>query len=515
MCYACKGLLAGTTWIREASLVRMRMYPTFCCLPPALRVSFYRARTLACPTRIPRRLAIMSKRDGSPLKSSEKKRMRQATFGKPKSTDSPKILPGCTWSKKEGLRFLETETWSEKIPSASPDVGDNLKSKTVLKVAAFDLDSTLIKTKTGGKFPRHPTDFQFLSPKVIPKLREASEDGYLLVVFSNQAGAGAGKKMNAEFVETRFETIVKEIGLPMAVLIATEKNKFRKPCIGMWQELQSRVGEHCSLDLEESFYVGDAAGRDRDFADSDLKFSINVGIKFWTPEQFFLDKPVDPSLFSLKGFDPRELVTVGSYVSEDKGGVPSKKDHLKRVLSDEKMAVALMAGWCGKNAGDKPEKQCLVLMHGPPASGKTTFCKRFLEEEGYVWANNDNVGTVAKCIKVVKEGLASGKSVVVDNTHQNKAAREKFVKLATAHDKAMPVYCLRMGVEKELALHLNVVRDVGTDGGTKRIPPVAFNTFLAKQVEPTADEGFALIDVVEFVPWFKSAIDKFNFTRLS
>jgi hypothetical protein len=37
-------------------------------------------------------------------------------------------------------------------------------------------------------------------------------------------------------------------------------------------------------DLELSLFVGDAAGRVKDFADSDRKWALNVGIPFHTPE---------------------------------------------------------------------------------------------------------------------------------------------------------------------------------------------------------------------------------------
>lgn len=51
--------------------------------------------------------------------------------------------------------------------------------------------------------------------------------------------------------------------------------------------------------MKESFYCGDAAGRPKtatrpkDFNDTDLKFALNVGLPFLTPEQFFLGEKDD------------------------------------------------------------------------------------------------------------------------------------------------------------------------------------------------------------------------------
>jgi bifunctional polynucleotide phosphatase/kinase len=37
-------------------------------------------------------------------------------------------------------------------------------------------------------------------------------------------------------------------------------------------------------DKKDSYLVGDAAGRPDDFASTDRKFALNVGIQFYTPE---------------------------------------------------------------------------------------------------------------------------------------------------------------------------------------------------------------------------------------
>ena len=42
----------------------------------------------------------------------------------------------------------------------------------------------------------------------------------------------------------------------------------------------------------------------------------------------------------------------------------------------------------------------MVIMVAPPASGKSTFCRRYLVPHGYVWINRDTLSTAAKCLKV-------------------------------------------------------------------------------------------------------------------
>ena len=66
-------------------------------------------------------------------------------------------------------------------------------------------------------------------------------------------------------------------------------------------------------DKSKSFYCGDAAGRKdgkhKDFSDSDLKFALNVGLEFKTPENLFLG---DEKKITVSGFNPANIPQAGS-----------------------------------------------------------------------------------------------------------------------------------------------------------------------------------------------------------
>jgi bifunctional polynucleotide phosphatase/kinase len=55
------------------------------------------------------------------------------------------------------------------------------------------MDFTLIKTKSGGTFPKNADDWVIWDESVLKKLRDLSKDGFKLVIFSNQNGLSSGK----------------------------------------------------------------------------------------------------------------------------------------------------------------------------------------------------------------------------------------------------------------------------------------------------------------------------------
>jgi len=61
----------------------------------------------------------------------------------------------------------------------------------------------------------------------------------------------------------------------------------------MWKHFVENMNGKSAVNLKESYYIGDAAGREKsgsrakDFSDTDHKFAVNVGLNFKTPEMFY------------------------------------------------------------------------------------------------------------------------------------------------------------------------------------------------------------------------------------
>lgn len=61
-----------------------------------------------------------------------------------------------------------------------------VKKEEKTKLAAFDLDQTLIATQSGHSFAKDETDWKFLKRDIPQKLRELNANGVLIVIFTNQ-----------------------------------------------------------------------------------------------------------------------------------------------------------------------------------------------------------------------------------------------------------------------------------------------------------------------------------------
>lgn len=344
--------------------------------------------------------------------------------------------------------------------------------KSSSKVAAFDFDGTLAVTKSGKAFAQSGHDWKLIYSRSImeAKLKGLHDDGYKIVIFSNQKGVSTGKQTAEEFY-TRVSSFCESFDFPIITFAATHGDVLRKPSPCMWAVQEDSYNEGVKVDRSQSFYVGDAAGRQagwapkrkKDFSCSDRKFALNSGVQFYTPEEYFLDEPTAD--FVLGGFDP--------------SSISLHSDSSTNIIPSTVVEAVILVGY--------------------PGSGKTTLFETNLKDHGYIHVNQDTLKTVAKCKKTCKDALEAGSSVVIDGTNSSSQKRQDWVSFALQCG-AKQVRCVHVDIERGLAEHLNVLRE--KKGGRAHVPAVAFHTYAKYFTPPTTDEGFSEVVTVGFNPNF-------------
>ena len=157
------------------------------------------------------------------------------------------------------------------------------------KLAMFDLDSTLILPTGFGNSARNKDEYILFNDKVIEKIRELHKKRFTIIIFSNQnsiKSALQGKAATSK--KELIDDLLKKIKVPVNVFMATKKDNFRKPEKGMFDFYVENFSENVKVNLKGSFFVGDALGREGDFSDSDKLFAKNIGVKYFSPEEFFI-----------------------------------------------------------------------------------------------------------------------------------------------------------------------------------------------------------------------------------
>ncbi|KAL5220602.1 hypothetical protein ABZP36_025315 [Zizania latifolia] len=163
------------------------------------------------------------------------------------------------------------------------------------KIAAFDFDGCLAKTSVRSV----GADKWSLQHKSIPeKLQRLYNDGYKLVIFTNESNIERWKNKRQQAVDSkvgRLDNFIKLLKVPIQVFIAcglgkgkgTPDDQFRKPNTGMWWLMIEHFNSGVAVNMDQSFYVGDAAGRENDHSDADIEFAKAIGLKFHVPEEYF------------------------------------------------------------------------------------------------------------------------------------------------------------------------------------------------------------------------------------
>ncbi len=339
-------------------------------------------------------------------------------------------------------------------------------------------------------------DWKFFLPCVSKRISEelsCSQDDKILpvfVIFSNQnTKQGILKTDTAERVkfQNKIENVISKLGVdllcPVLVCFAVGRDIYRKPANGMWEfVVKEKIGARKAVvDLDKSFFVGDAAGRlagwktgkNADWSAVDRKFALNVGIKFFSPEEYFLGE--EQCRHVDIGRNPVTLVETISSTTTLDISIPSSLE--------------------------------MVIAVGSPASGKSTFYKKKFSH--YAHINRDLLKTVAKCKSAARAALAKGQSVYVDNTHPTRESRLEFISIAS--EMNIPTRCILFVTDDCLSKHLDVFRSITTR--VEPLPSVAFHAFHNRYQPPVLQEGFSEIIQIPFVPEFDSAEKKLIFTQ--
>ncbi|KAJ7508638.1 polynucleotide kinase 3 phosphatase-domain-containing protein [Mycena galericulata] len=390
----------------------------------------------------------------------------------------PKVHPFFSKEKPAAEPNTSSLTWLKPLgPTGSCLHAVNNTPQSSSKVAAFDLDGTVIASLS---FKAPKLEWHWWNTVVPTKLAEVASEGYAIVLISNQGGLNSTSKEKTW--KQKIGLIAAAVpDLPFRLFAATRYDNYRKPMIGMWEELEkSFVVDGVQIDKASSYFVGDAAGRQypnstkaKDFSSTDRKWALNIGISFLTPEEYFLGKAPHPN-FSLKGFHVSSLSSVPLFT-------PSSSPLLPSLPTQE-----------------------LVLFVGYPCLGKTTFFRQYFEPAGYLHINQDTLKTRDKCVKAVQEALAAGKKCVVDNTNRDAFTRRYYIEVAKK--LGVPVRCMLFTGSMELAWHNNLYRAYGRppsvaarEPAREVLPKVAFTQFRDEFEEPKLSEGLTQIKKVNWV----------------
>ena len=218
----------------------------------------------------------------------------------------------------------------------------------------------------------------------------------------------------------------------------------------MWHHMLTRSAE--TTDLASSFFVGDADGSRDSHECSDRKFAMNIGVRYYTPKMFFLNRV--ESKFQLYGFDPSSMNTnVDSFVYAPGEG-----------------------------------KQAIMLV-GPPSSGKTFYASTHFK-------SYQKIHIPAQLTNAFEDNDV----VVIDEfiSTFTPSARKAFIEWC---DRAcIPIVCLYFDASHELGLHL---RAYGGHGNNE------FNYVPVSR--PSLSEGFVKVIDIPFSPMFQTEEDRKRF----
>jgi len=167
------------------------------------------------------------------------------------------------------------------------------------RFAIFDLESTIITTKSGRDRPKRASDWKFINGKILKHLRKIYSQGFDVVFISEQDKIISQSR--ADYYGNKIRLIFNKIGIKGSFFIITKGSIHKKPSSTCFDILCAHA--KFKIKHNKSFYCGPKAGRKAgwqcisdslkitklkdDKSIDDLYFAKNCDIEFRVPEMVF------------------------------------------------------------------------------------------------------------------------------------------------------------------------------------------------------------------------------------
>lgn len=327
------------------------------------------------------------------------------------------------------------------------------KSNNIKSVYIFDLDYTLIKTKSGKKFPIDKSDWNFLFPQIPNEL--SKKLNCLIGIITNQKGLKSQLQI-MDWID-KIKDICKFIQIDF-IFASLLDDRFRKPMCGSWDFIKNKIIniDWCKLYTKNKiYYIGDAFGRINDFSDTDIKFAINCGLKYKTPEIFFHNNN-NNNTCSIT------YPTINYFTNLEQ----------KKIFDELETII-------------KSHSKIFIITIGLPASGKSFLRKELIKKfPQFSYFNCDDIHNNIQSNILIKKLSTKYNYLIDDNTNLNKLERNDKLKKFNEYYKIGIWFDYNL----EICWHLNWLRMYWF--GTKLLPKVSYHTLNKYFDKNDLDKGF-------------------------
>ena len=389
------------------------------------------------------------------------------------------------------------------------------------KVAAFNLDNTIMESKPKLIFNRFAFDFMFQN--CIQKIQDLHKSGYSIVIISDQDAISRGF-MTIEDLQYKFNYLVGMLAdkrVPVIGIFTTKNNCFKKPHTRTWKLLMKLyAATNKSIDMKESFYVGNLAGRvaktpfKKDFDYVDRAFAHNLGLEFKVPEQIFRHS-VEAREFKYENImDDKEKDEIIVFEYEryrrspffhtnghDYGLLSYCYNQSKKMMSvvlpvipensDEKIATT-------KIVSSNNVVSFMIIMVGPPSCGKTFLAnclgkrisKKVIGPDGkesttspiIVIEDKHKIESGGKPLSktqrdsLIDECIRQQRIIILDSNYASHESRNPYLEKAVEYN--LPVFFFKFDTPYKICRHFNHMKFEATKDYTKEpLTPYVFKKY--------------------------------------